>query len=70
MDSHCLYAIGKYGNCTVQMLARGSLIRTQLSYMSTVHFPTGFYKAINATQIVGHVCTYSVQTLPQLYVSY
>lgn len=52
MDSHCLYAIGKYGNCTVQKLARGSLIRTQLSYMSTVHFPTGFYKAINATQIV------------------
>lgn len=52
MGDQCLYAIGKYGNCTVQKLARGSLIRTQLSYMSTVHFPTGFHKAINATQIV------------------
>lgn len=52
MGDQCLYAIGKYGNCTVQKLARGSLIRTQLSYMSTVHFPTGFHKAINATLIV------------------
>lgn len=49
MGDQCLYAIGKYGNCTVQKLARGSLIRTQLSYMSSVHFPTGFHKAINAT---------------------
>lgn len=28
MGDQCLYAIGKYGNCTVQKLARGSLIRT------------------------------------------
>ncbi|XP_062247149.1 uncharacterized protein LOC133956257 [Platichthys flesus] len=52
MGDKCVYAIGKYGKCTVQKLARGSIIRTQLSYMSTVHFPTGFHKAINATLIV------------------
>ncbi|KAK0142849.1 hypothetical protein N1851_019213 [Merluccius polli] len=52
MGDQYLYAIGKYGNCTVQKLARGSIIRTQLSYMSTVHFPLGFHKAINATLIV------------------
>lgn len=50
-DEH-LYAIGNFGNCTVQKLARGSLIRTPLSYMSMVHFPTGFHKAINAAEIV------------------
>lgn len=65
----CLYAIGKYGNCTVQKLARGSQVRTQLSYMSTVHFPTGFHKAINATQI-DYVCTYNAHSRAQLYVGY
>ncbi|XP_030264254.1 uncharacterized protein LOC115575952 isoform X8 [Sparus aurata] len=53
IGDQCLYAIGNYGKCTVQKLARGSLIKTPLSYMSTVHFPTGFHKAINTTQVVG-----------------
>lgn len=52
LNEGCLYAIGNYGNCTVQKLARGSIVRTTLSYMSTVHFPTGFHKAIHATHIV------------------
>lgn len=52
MGDQCLYAIGNYGNCTVQKLARGSLIKTPLSYMSTVLFPTGFHKAINTAQVV------------------
>ena len=48
----CSFAIGNYGNCTVQKLAKGSLIKTSLKYMSTIHFPTGFHKAINTVQIV------------------
>lgn len=52
LNEGCLYAIGNYGICTVQKLARGSIVKTTLSYMSTVHFPNGFHKAIHATQIV------------------
>lgn len=36
-----LYAIGRFGNCTVQKLAWGSTVRTSLSYMKSVYFATG-----------------------------
>ena len=67
LGDQCLYARGNYGNCTVQKLARGSLVGTPLSYMSTVHFPTGFHKAINATQVVGP-CMY-IQCPQYAYIS-
>lgn len=41
MGDQCLYAIGNSGNCTVQKLARASLIKTPLSLFS---FPQAFTK--------------------------
>lgn len=48
----CLYAIGNYGNCTGQRFAKGTVIKTSLNYMSAIHFPTGFHKAIDTVRIV------------------
>ena len=47
-----LYAIGKFGNTTVQKLAKGHTVKTSLSFMKSIHFPTGFDRAIDTNYIV------------------
>ncbi|KAI7789722.1 hypothetical protein IRJ41_011699 [Triplophysa rosa] len=51
-DEHHLYAIGKFGNCTVQKLVRGCTVKISLTFMRTVHFPTGFERAVDSNDIV------------------
>lgn len=52
-DRHQLYAVGRFGNCTVQKL----VVKISLSLMKTVLFPTGFERAINSNVIV-RPCVY------------
>ncbi len=56
-DQHHLYAVGKFGNCTVQKLVRGCTVKIALTFMKTVHFPTGFERAVDSNDIV-RPCVY------------
>lgn len=56
-DQQNLYAIGQFGNCSVQKLVRGGSVKTSLKFMRAVHFATGFKKAVASNTIV-RTCIY------------
>lgn len=47
-----LYAVGRFAYSTRQKLVRGNEVKPLLTFMRSVHFPTGFERAINSNEIV------------------
>lgn len=57
-DQHRLYAVGRFGNCTMQKLVRGCTVKISLTFVKAVHFPTGFERAVDSDENV-RPCIYS-----------